>query len=71
MKDEAWIFLGNSEVTESQLGLATDYFRARPPVVFMNMCHSAARAKREIERVLGRVAPQNYSSRRKIVAQIR
>jgi HEAT repeat protein len=44
MKDEAWIFLGDSEVTESQLGLAADYFRARRPVVFMNMCHSAALA---------------------------
>jgi hypothetical protein len=44
MKDEAWIFLGDGEVTESQLSLAADYFRARRPIVFMNMCHSAALA---------------------------
>jgi hypothetical protein len=42
MKDEAWIFLGNGEITESALRLPTRYFLSRRPVVFMNMCHSAA-----------------------------
>jgi hypothetical protein len=42
MKDEAWIFLGDAEITESALRQAQGFFRTRRPVVFMNMCHSAA-----------------------------
>ena len=42
MKDEAWIFLGNAEISESVLRQTQGFFRTRRPVVFLNMCHSAA-----------------------------
>jgi hypothetical protein len=44
MNNEAWMFIGNSEVKESTLRRTGSYFDGRRPIVFMNMCHSAALA---------------------------
>ena len=40
MNDEPWIYIGDSEVTESQLK-GRDFFKKRRPIVFLNMCQSA------------------------------
>lgn len=40
MKGQASIFLGKSEVTESELW-EREFFSGRRPIVFLNMCHSA------------------------------
>lgn len=42
MGDEAWMFIGGAQVGESELRRARNYFNQRRPVVFLNMCHSAA-----------------------------
>jgi hypothetical protein len=42
MGDQPWIFIGDAEITESTLRLLRGFFRDRSPVVFLNMCHSAA-----------------------------
>ena len=42
MKDEAWIFLGDAQVAESTLRQQPNFFSKRRPIIFMNMCHSAA-----------------------------
>jgi hypothetical protein len=41
VSDEAWMFIGDSQIRESQLVRAGDYFLGRRPVVFLNMCDSA------------------------------
>jgi CHAT domain len=42
MGDQPWIFIGDAEITESMLRQSRGFFRGRSPVVFLNMCHSAA-----------------------------
>lgn len=44
MADEAWIFIGDAQITESELRRARDFFKQRRPILFLNMCHSAALA---------------------------
>lgn len=41
MKDESWIFMGNSEIKESQLRAPMFFATKRRPLVFLNMCQSA------------------------------
>lgn len=40
MGDESWIYLGDSEIKESQLKYE-QFFQKRRPIVFLNMCQSA------------------------------
>jgi hypothetical protein len=40
--DEAWMFLGESQITESDLENRRFAFNQRRPIIFMNMCQSAA-----------------------------
>ena len=40
MAGESWIYLGNSEVKETDLTLLK-FFAKRRPIVFLNMCQSA------------------------------
>jgi hypothetical protein len=42
MGKEAWIFIGNSQLGESALRSKQSFFQGRRPIVFLNMCHSAA-----------------------------
>ena len=42
MRDESWIFIGESEVRESQLSRQKFFQKPRRPIVFLNMCQSAA-----------------------------
>jgi hypothetical protein len=44
MADEAWMFIGNAQITESELRRSRNFFRQRRPILFLNMCHSAALA---------------------------
>jgi hypothetical protein len=44
MADEAWMFVGDAQITESELRRARNFFRQRRPILFLNMCNSAALA---------------------------
>jgi hypothetical protein len=44
MDDESWIFIGDAQITESALRRERGYFSKRRPILFLNMCHSAALA---------------------------
>jgi hypothetical protein len=44
MADEPWVFLGNAQITESAFRRERHYFNVRRPILFLNMCHSAALA---------------------------
>jgi HEAT repeat protein len=44
MADEAWMFIGSAQITESELRRARNFFNQRRPILFLNMCHSAALA---------------------------
>ena len=41
MGKEPWIFIGNSQVEETELRKQKPFFQERRPIVFLNMCHSA------------------------------
>jgi HEAT repeat protein len=42
MADEAWIFIGDAQITESELRRTWGKFNQRRPILFLNMCQSAA-----------------------------
>lgn len=42
MNDEPWMYIGSSEVKESKLKMQKFFKPPRRPIVFMNMCQSAA-----------------------------
>ncbi len=44
MADEPWLFIGDAQITESELRRSRRYFNQRRPILFLNMCHSAALA---------------------------
>jgi hypothetical protein len=44
VSDEAWMFIGDSQIRESQLVRAGNYFVGRRPIVFLNMYQSAGLA---------------------------